>query len=169
LAFDSMAICHAGPSPGDANMRSCPSPERHRRCGRCGQLKPLSAFAWRRRARLQRDNYCRPCRADYKREHYLANRERYIAAATRRKAALIAERMMFLIEFFRRSPCVDCGETDPLVLEFDHLGPSSSTSPPDARTGPGRTSCVRSTSATSFVQTVTVAEPPAVAVSRARR
>ena len=43
---------------------------------------------------------CRPCRAAYKRAHYLANRERYIAAATRRKDALIAERTAFLVEFF---------------------------------------------------------------------
>jgi hypothetical protein len=92
-----------------------------RTCGRCGQLKHVSEFAWRRKARGQRDNYCRSCRADYKREHYAAHRERYIANALRRKRALAAERATYLVAFFRRRPCVDCGETDPLVLEFDHL------------------------------------------------
>jgi hypothetical protein len=34
----------------------------------------------------------------------------------------VAERAKFMIELFRTRPCADCGETDPLVLEFDHLG-----------------------------------------------
>jgi hypothetical protein len=83
---------------------------------------PVSDFAWRRRAAGQRDNYCRTCRAAYKQEHYALHRERYVANAVRRKRALIAERTTYLIEFFRTRPCVDCGETDALVLEFDHLG-----------------------------------------------
>jgi hypothetical protein len=29
---------------------------------------------------------------------------------------------VFLLDFFSKHPCVDCGETDPLVLEFDHIG-----------------------------------------------
>ena len=91
-------------------------------CGRCRQSRPISDFAWRRQARGQRDNYCRPCRAAYKREHYLANRQRYIANAGRRKQALVIERTAYLIALFRERPCTDCGETDPLVLEFDHLG-----------------------------------------------
>jgi hypothetical protein len=91
-------------------------------CSRCGELKQVSDFAWHRRALGQLDTYCRPCRAAYKRAHYVANRQRYIAAATRRKDALIAERTAFLVKFFRTHPCVDCGETDPIVLEFDHIG-----------------------------------------------
>ena len=93
-----------------------------RTCGRCNRPKPLSDFAWRRKARGQRDNYCRQCRADYKREHYAKHRERYVANALRRKRTVVAERAAYLVDFFRERPCVDCGETDPLVLEFDHLG-----------------------------------------------
>jgi hypothetical protein len=45
--------------------------------------KPDEEFAWHRREKGQRDTYCRPCRAKYKREHYLANKQRYIDAAAR--------------------------------------------------------------------------------------
>jgi hypothetical protein len=90
-------------------------------CTRCRLRKPALNFAWHRKARGQRDTYCQPCRAAYKREHYAANRERYIANAHRRKQAIALERAALLIEFFRERPCIDCGESDPMVLEFDHL------------------------------------------------
>lgn len=92
-----------------------------RRCGRCDKSKVIGEFAWRRKARGQRDNYCRSCRAAYKREHYRANRRRYIDSAKRRKDVIAAERTALLMAFLREHPCVDCGEDDPLVLEFDHL------------------------------------------------
>lgn len=92
-----------------------------RRCGRCKEEKSLDEFAWRRRARGQRDNYCRPCRSAYHREHYQANRERYVALAGQRKKAMVEERALYVVAFLREHPCVDCGEDDPIVLEFDHL------------------------------------------------
>ncbi len=92
------------------------------RCYRCGERKPAADFAWRRKARNQRDSFCRPCRAAYKQEHYAANKQRYIAQAAARKRKLAVERTTYLIRFFASHPCEDCGETDPLVLEFDHLG-----------------------------------------------
>jgi len=93
-----------------------------KRCSRCRELKPASEFAWHRRGLERRQAYCRSCHAAYRRAHYLANRERHIAAAKRWREALVKERTEFLGAFFRRHPCVDCGQTDPVVLEFDHLG-----------------------------------------------
>jgi hypothetical protein len=95
--------------------------EKATKCYRCGDTKPAEAFAWRRRERGQRDSFCRPCRKAYGREHYLANRARYIEQARQQTARLQLERTRFLLDFFVTHPCSDCGETDPVVLEFDHL------------------------------------------------
>ncbi len=92
-----------------------------RTCGACGVEKDLSEFAWRRTKKGQHDNMCRPCRAAYHRAHYLANRQRYVDQARGRKQALARERTEWLLAYFATHPCSDCGEADPVVLEFDHL------------------------------------------------
>ena len=92
-----------------------------RKCYRCGEMKPADDFAWRRKARGQRDSFCRPCRSAYGKEHYLAHRQRYIDQAAEVKRRLRLERTTFLLEYFATHRCTDCGEPDPVVLEFDHL------------------------------------------------
>ncbi|MEA2474508.1 MAG: hypothetical protein QOE06_2423 [Thermoleophilaceae bacterium] len=64
---------------------------------------------------------CRPCHSEYHREHYLANKQRYVDQARASKQRLRLERTEFLFDYFADHPCADCGETDPMVLEFDHL------------------------------------------------
>ena len=64
---------------------------------------------------------CWLCRSAHGREHYEANKARYIKQAAEQKRRVGLERTQFLIEFFESHPCADCGETDPVVLEFDHL------------------------------------------------
>jgi hypothetical protein len=90
-------------------------------CGRCGEIKPADDFSWRRREKGQRDSLCRPCRSQYGKEHYAANRQRYIDQAAAVKERVRRERTLLLLEFFESHLCVDCGEADPVVLEFDHL------------------------------------------------
>ena len=97
------------------------SSDEPRKCYRCGEVKPAEAFSWRRRERGQRDSFCRPCRKAYGREHYLANRQRYVDQARMQKQRLMRERTAYLFEYFKAHPCSDCAETDPMVLEFDHL------------------------------------------------
>lgn len=91
------------------------------KCYRCGDVKPAEDFAWRRKARDQRDTFCRPCRSAYGKEHYAAHRERYIEQARIQKQQLRLERTTYLPQYFKAHPCVDCGQQDPVVLEFDHL------------------------------------------------
>jgi len=92
-----------------------------KRCDRCGESKPACAFAWRRKTAGQRDSLCRPCRSAYGKEHYAANRQRYLDHARAQEQRFALERTRYLIEYFKRHPCSDCGETDAVVLEFDHL------------------------------------------------
>ena len=98
--------------------------------GRCGEMKPLEDFAWRRKAKGQRHNYCRPCHSANHREHYLANKQRYIDQAALSKKKVRLEQTMRLLEYFKEHPCADCGQTDPVVLEFDHLRDKSFASAP---------------------------------------
>ena len=88
---------------------------------RCRSSKPAEDFSWKHRERGVRDTYCRPCRKAYGREHYLANRQRYIDQSAAVKHRLRAERTRLLLALFETNPCVDCGERDPVVLEFDHV------------------------------------------------
>jgi hypothetical protein len=68
---------------------------------------------------------CRGCRSAYKREHYLANKQRYVDQARARKQILRMQRTTYLLRYFTEHPCTDCGESDPVVLEFDHLEPDA--------------------------------------------
>ena len=96
-----------------------------KRCGRCHADKPLTDYTTHPNARgpgkPKTDSYCKPCRAEYGREHYVKNKRRYIEKAAERSRRVIAERMLYIVSYLREHPCVDCGETDVVVLEFDHL------------------------------------------------
>jgi hypothetical protein len=90
------------------------------KCSRCGELKPIGAFSLKSRASGVLHSYCRDCHAAWNRAHYDRNRATYMAAARRNNARCESTNLRGLIEYLLQHPCVDCGESDPLVLDFDH-------------------------------------------------
>lgn len=90
------------------------------RCCMCRIEKPEAEFAFRSIATGERQGHCRACHAAYRREHYLRNRAAYIAREVARMKAYRLENRALIAEYLRTHPCVDCGTTDPVVLEFDH-------------------------------------------------
>lgn len=59
------------------------------------------------------------------RRHYQANKAKYFAKAKVHDKKEAAEVRAYILEYLRSHPCIDCGENDPIVLEFDHRVGSS--------------------------------------------
>jgi len=91
----------------------------------CHQEKPDADFAFQSINSGVRQDHCRACHAAYRRQHYLKNRDVYIAREVARMLGYRLDNRIRLFEYLSAHPCIDCGESDVLVLEFDHRDPST--------------------------------------------
>jgi hypothetical protein len=93
-----------------------------RTCTKCGIAKPLGQFPPVRRGKPALQTWCRECFAAANAANYAKNREREKARLIAQSNARRAELRRQIVAYLREHPCVDCGETDIVVLEFDHVG-----------------------------------------------
>ena len=96
-------------------------------CVICRQELPLSEFNVRRRSRDGKQNVCRSCNRDRARRYYADNREAHLRSVRERTAAARRAAWRVLGDYLLEHPCVDCGEGDIRVLDFDHRPGSNKT------------------------------------------
>lgn len=89
-------------------------------CTRCNETKSLDEFGIRNRQTGTRQPWCRPCKRAYDRTAYRSQEDRVSRVKERRRkqVPLLGQ---YVLEHLRANPCVDCGEEDLVVLEFDHV------------------------------------------------
>jgi hypothetical protein len=62
-------------------------------------------------------NICKECSRKRSAKHYQNNKQTYLDNNADRKL----EYSQFVYNYLKTHPCVDCGEAEPIVLEFDHV------------------------------------------------
>ena len=83
-------------------------------CCKCGIRGSADQFM-----KSKRTNMCLVCKRAYDREYYKINKQRRKAVRDR-NTAVRKEATLYILKYLEEHPCIDCGETNPVVLDFDH-------------------------------------------------
>lgn len=93
-----------------------------KKCTKCLKYKPVEEFSFKNKSKGQRSLPCKDCKNNYLKEYYSSNdsRKNNIKYNVKNKET-IARNIKLINEYLINNPCVDCGEDDLVVLEFDHV------------------------------------------------
>lgn len=95
-------------------------------CTKCKKSKPLNEFSWRIVGRTRR-GHCRDCQSEISKSWYKANTNRHNKNVRKNSAKYNKRIRKFVAEYLLSHPCVDCGEDDMIILDFDHRDPTTKT------------------------------------------
>jgi hypothetical protein len=86
-----------------------------RKCGKCNEEKEDNFFYKHKKKGYQ--SYCKECNKLWVRDRYKRNKEYY----DKKNKDNIKRNKKFVLDYLNKNPCIDCGESDPIVLDFDHI------------------------------------------------
>lgn len=92
-------------------------------CPKCELDLSEDSFAKNRSRSTGLQLWCKPCKRAYDSAYYKADPKAQLA----RNSNVIARNREFVLQYLGDKVCVDCGEDDPVVLEFDHVDPLCKT------------------------------------------
>jgi hypothetical protein len=92
-----------------------------KRCPSCTLNKQLDQFSRRGRQDQRPQSWCRECKNKDQNNKRKANKQKANQQHKVYRDRSIAKNREFVYQYLLKHPCVDCGESDPIVLEFDHL------------------------------------------------
>jgi hypothetical protein len=86
-------------------------------CRKCRQDKPRTEFNSSKQQKRGYQSYCRECANEVSANFHKAHPKYSI----RSKRSAQRRARQWVDAYLAVHPCVDCGEADPIVLEFDHV------------------------------------------------
>lgn len=91
------------------------------RCGTCKTEKTADDFNWKNKAKGVKQKSCRMCQRACQQGWYNRNGPKDVARVLERRKRMRQAAQTWIKEYLTAHPCVDCGETDQIVLDFDHV------------------------------------------------
>lgn len=91
------------------------------RCPHCGLDKDLDDFHRQASKRNGRTSWCKTCVSQNDKRAYRNRTPEARRRMDETSGRLRKQRQRQLMEYLADHPCVDCGEDDPIVLDFDHV------------------------------------------------
>lgn len=91
-----------------------------KKCTRCKDKKEVSEFNKDCTRGDGLANKCRDCTKALTADWYRRNREAHSAQVQENSAVRRKVNRQYVYDYLKAHPCVECGETDPLLLDFDH-------------------------------------------------
>lgn len=88
-------------------------------CSACKQIKPLDEFVKNKSKKDGHGSSCKVCKRVYDNNYY-KNNPVYAKQVRLWSERKIKENKSFIKNYLLEHPCVDCGNNDIDVLEFDH-------------------------------------------------
>jgi hypothetical protein len=92
-----------------------------KRCAKCGLTKEVKYFAFNKKRYDGLQVYCRSCKANWDKNYYSLNKAEH---QIRVKEYLNRTKRKFW-DYLKQQSCIDCGNNNPIVLEFDHIDSST--------------------------------------------
>jgi hypothetical protein len=93
-----------------------------KRCYACKIEKSLSDFPINAKRGDGHGSMCTSCKKDYNASYYEQTKARHNPGRINRLRQARIEARQQVCVYLQEHPCVDCGETDIVVLDFDHQG-----------------------------------------------
>lgn len=90
-------------------------------CTKCHEEKQISEFAFKSKKANLHHARCKPCVKENFDKYYLENKERVITRIKTSNKKCKDKLRKIVRDHLSKNPCVDCGESDIIVLEFDHV------------------------------------------------
>lgn len=91
-------------------------------CSKCGIEKDLEEFPLRNQFTHVRQSYCKGCKSIMHSNWYQRNKDYQKANARKHTKEYRNTIREYLWNYLLAHPCAECGEKDPVVLEFHHVG-----------------------------------------------
>lgn len=91
-----------------------------KKCGICKEIKNICEF---NKNKWKVDGYqtiCRTCSKDKSKKYYIANRVEQRKKIGRQNKERKNNSRLEIIKYLSNHPCVDCGNNNIIVLDFDH-------------------------------------------------